>query len=586
MANVTVTNADVESTGVYAYYLRALNGRGAPLRGNNYIPIFVYRINKAFSTDGDTSINVNLAFTQPTVSPVWWTAQRVINETSSIGYDVVHNTFSASYSDGLFSWPANDGACFEHNGRLSSTTGYYISTDNSFNHYSSAIVTPSVYLVLVADINGRCYGRLGIKTEEHPFQGNLPGIQSGVTQASQDNKGTATPLFPYNTQISATPGYQYFLNHADTNKDILNNIHLLDFQDPDANTESSGGAGGGGSGEPGGDTNEDDGTPSLSAVDCGLLTIFNPNNAQLKSLGAFLWSDKFDLNSFKKLFNNPFDSIFGLSIIPVQPQSSGNQNVFFGNIDTGVSMPVVKSQWVSVDMGTLDLSEIYNSALDYEPTTAVSIYLPYIGMRQLNTVDVMASSIHLIYKFDVLTGSVIAQLYVNHDKRDNTAGDFSKWTKNQGFLYSFAGQCAVSIPLSSQSFTNIIQAAINSVGIAAGAISTIATGNPALGVAALSVGTANIGIQASGSVVQRSGHLSGSQALLDYQTPMLIVIRPHRAKPSKYYNYRGVPSQTTTKLSECSGYTQIADGVSVSASGATDAELNEITSLLRSGVIF
>lgn len=395
---------------------------------------------------------------------------------------------------------------------------------------------------------------------------------------------------PYGNVLIKAPNYIASEYKAEAARklaaDLIDQSDSYDPDDPDANTKTSGGAGGGGSGNPGGDTNEDDGVPSLSAVDCGLLTIFNPNNGQLKQLGRFLWSDGFNLDSFKKLFNDPFDSIFGLSIIPIQPETQGAQNVFFGNIDTGVSMPVVKSQWVSVDMGTIDLSEIYNSALDYEPTTAVSIYLPYIGMRQLNTVDVMASSMHLIYKFDVLTGSVVAQLYVNHSARNNNSGDFSRWTKNQGFLYSYAGQCAVSIPLSSQSFTNIIQAAISSVGIAAGAAATMASGNPALGVAALSVGTANIGIQSSGSVVQRSGHLSGSQALLDYQTPMLIVIRPHRAKPSKYYNYRGVPSQTTVKLSECSGYTQIADGVGVSASGATDAELNEITSLLRSGVIF
>lgn len=585
MADVSITNDDIESTGIYAYYLRGLNGRGVPLRGNNYIPIFVYRINKAFSADGYTKIQLDYNFKQPDMVPVWWTAQRVIDETSSIGYYITHNTFSESYSDGLFSWPKDDAACFEHNGQLKSLTGYYNSTINKPN-YINDLYTPSVYLVLAVDIYGRAYGKLNIKFDTHNFEGNLPGIQSGVTQASQDNKGTATNLTQYSTSINVTTDYTYLQYHADTAKDILDNIHLIDFDDPDVNTDSSGGAGGGGSGHPGGDTNEDDGMPSLSAVDCGLLTIFNPDNSQLKALGRFLWSDNFDLNSFKKLFNNPFDSIFGLSIIPVQPQSSGNQNVFFGNIDTKVSMPVVKSQWVSVDMGTLELSEIYNSALDYEPTTVVSIYLPYIGMRQLNTVDVMASSIHLIYKFDVLTGSVVAQLYVNHSSRKNTAGDFSQWTKNQGFLYSFSGQCAVSVPLSSQSFTNIIQSAIMGVGLGASGLASIKTGHAALGVAALAVGAANTGLQASGSVVQRSGHLSGSQSLLDYQTPMLIVIRPHRAKPSKYYNYRGVPSQTTVKLSECSGYTQIADGVSVSAAGATDAELNEITNLLRSGVVF
>lgn len=384
--------------------------------------------------------------------------------------------------------------------------------------------------------------------------------------------------------------YYGFLRTS-TDLNDWNNLFMPDLETPpigdsdDTDTGSpSGGGGGGGSGNVGGDTIEDDGLPDISAVSSGLMTVYQPSILQLQSLGSFLWSDSFDLNSFKKLFNDPFDSIFGLSIIPVTPATTGNRSVYFGNIDTGVSMPVVSSQWYSIDMGTVSLNEIYGSAMDYDPNTQVSIYLPFIGMRNLNTVDVMASTIHLIYKFDVLTGSCVAQLYVNHSARSNSAGDFSSWTKNQGFLYSFEGQCAVNIPLSGQDFTNTIRSAIGAVGMTASALTSMATGHAALGVAALAMGTANLGIQSNTSIVERSGHLSGSQALLDQTTPALIVIRPHRAKPSKYYALRGLPSQTYAKLSDCSGYTMIAEGQDIKASGATDSELEEITRLLEGGV--
>ena len=258
----------------------------------------------------------------------------------------------------------------------------------------------------------------------------------------------------------------------------------------------------------------------------------------------------------------------------------------FGNMDSGVSASVVANQWVSKDMGSVTLSETWKGALDYAPSTSVTIYLPFIGMRQLNVNDVMGSTLHLIYKFDVLTGSCIAQIYVNHSSQGNKNDGFS-WTKNQGLLYEFIGQCAENIPLASQDFTNTIRAAIGGVTVATGAAASIATGNPALGIAGLTVGAANLGMQASTPTVERGGHLSGSASILGYSQPFLIVERPHQCKPSRYYALRGVPSQVyTSKLSKCTGFTQITANNNLHIAGASDSELTELQNLLVSGVYF
>lgn len=369
-------------------------------------------------------------------------------------------------------------------------------------------------------------------------------------------------------------------------KEILKDSKPVDLNDPNDNGGSSKGGGGGGADDIGGDTNSDDGLPTVSALDSGLLTAYNPTEAQLQSLGRFLWSDSFDVTAFKKLFNDPFDTLFGLSIIPIKPATMGAKSIMFGNLDSGVVASVVSSQWVTKDMGSVSLNEVWKGALDYSPSTSASIYLPFIGMRQLNINDVMGSTLHLIYKFDVLTGGCIAQIYVNHNHLGNKDGGFS-WNPDQGLLYEFMGQCAVNIPLASQDFTNTIRSAVSAVGMVAGASASIATGNPVLGVATATMASANLGMQANTPTVERSGHLSGSCSLLGYYQPFLVVTRPHQCKPSRYYALRGIPSQVyTSKLSNCTGFTQITANNNIHVSGASDAELAEIQNLLVSGVYF
>lgn len=369
---------------------------------------------------------------------------------------------------------------------------------------------------------------------------------------------------------------------------------LPDPTDPNPGDGDSHGGGGGGTDDLGGDPIKDTGVPTIEATDSGLMTLYNPTVSELQALGRFLWSDGLDLNSFKKLFNDPFDTLLGLSIIPIVPPTSGTKKIMFGNLDSGVSAKVISHQFVpNVDMGSITLGEVYNGALDYSPFTTVSIYLPFIGYRELNVQDVMNSKIHLVYKFDVLTGGCIAELYVDHLKTGNKSKDNSKfkWESHSGLLASFEGQCAVNIPLASQDYTNTIRAMIGAVGMVGGAAASFATGNPALGVAALAVGSANSAMQASTPTVQRSGHLSSSNAIMANLTPFLTVTRPHQCKPSKYYKLRGVPSQIyVSKLSSLTTskhdyYLQVAEIPDIKVAGATDTEIAEIKNLLKEGVV-
>lgn len=370
---------------------------------------------------------------------------------------------------------------------------------------------------------------------------------------------------------------------------IEDNIAPYDIKDPDPNIDDSDGDK---SRTPtddiGGDTIGDDDLPTLSVMDTGLVTLYNPTVAELSSLGHFLWSDAFSVDTFKKLFSDPFDTLLGLSILPVTPTVSGRHTIYFGNIDSGVACNVVANQFLKVDMGSLTLNETYASAFDYAPSTQVDIYLPFIGSHGLNTNDVMGSTIHLIYKFDLLSGGCIAELFINHTSQGNK-GKGMKYTKNMGLAYTFTGQCSCSIPLTSNNYNGMIHSIIQSIGTVGAIGASVATGNPALGLASVATSATTIGLQANTPTVQRSGNIGSSNALLSCLTPYLSVQRAHVCKPGHFYSKRGIPSQVfVDKISSVGSgnYFQIADCADLHASGASDTELTEIKSILTSGAIW
>ena len=560
----------------YRYYIKGIHS-GA----NNYIPIFAINIPYTYASVRTEQINIRgLALSdfgvENSAEAFWKYVPKGGIPTSflEIYEDDFFTIYTPNTTDLSCSFKASDGTKLG----ATRTSRVYDVSENVIPIFGIVVITSDNEVIYSSgSLAGSSYDFLHC----HAIQGN-DSIDIIHKPISEKSKGIA--VYP---SFSVTVDARY--NTASFKQrihELLKISRIIDTKDPNPGGGDSKPGGGGGDGDIGGDTNPDDGLPTISALDSGLLTAYNPTVTELQSLGRFLWSDSFDITSFKKLFNDPFDTLLGLSVVPVKPNTSGTKSIIFGNMDSGVSAPVVANQWVEKDMGSVTLNEVWHGALDYAPSTGVTIYLPFIGMRQLNVNDVMGSSLHLIYKFDVLTGSCTAQLYVNHGSQGNKNGGFS-WNKNQGLLYEFIGQCAENIPLASQDFTNTIRAAISGVTVAAGAAASIATGNPAIGIASLAIGAANAGMQASTPTVERGGHLSGSASILGYSQPFLIVERPHQCKPSRYYALRGVPSQVyTSKLSECTGFTQITANNNLHIAGASDSELAELQNLLVSGVYF
>lgn len=360
---------------------------------------------------------------------------------------------------------------------------------------------------------------------------------------------------------TANPDLNRWYKEIIKNNDDYTEVDPTD-NDPYNPGGNSGTGGGTGNFDGTGDNVDFPSLPTLSTVDTGFITLFNPTAAQLKSLANYMWGDLFDLNTFKKIFADPMDCILGLSIVPVSVPDGGSKTVNVGNISTGITMTTAGSQYVSVDCGTLNVNEFWGAYLDYDPYTKAEIYLPYIGTHPIAVDDIMGKSVHVVYHVDILSGACTA------------------FVKCGGsVLYEFIGQCSSSIPITGNDWTNVI----NGVLSVAGAIGTmVATGGAAAPMAAGVI--ASTAVNSMKPNVEKSGSMSGTGGMLAVQTPYLILTRPRQALPKNQNKFSGYPSFITRKLSDVSGYTEI-ESIHLENIGATEQELSEIESLLKGGVI-
>lgn len=364
---------------------------------------------------------------------------------------------------------------------------------------------------------------------------------------------------------------------------MLSTFHLqgsgtqeMEYDDDNPYGEDGSSTTGGGDGTllPGGldyiDPTEIPEVPTLSAANCGFMTIYNPSVSQLQALADFMWSGAFDLDSYKKLFSDPMESIIGLAIVPVAPDIGGTKNVMFGTIDSGVNMSYVSSQYKKVNCGSVDIQKYVGCFMDYSPYTKISIYLPYIGIRDLSPDDITGGSINVTYIVDVLSGACAC--FISHSVK--------------GVLYSFNGSCISNIPLTAQNFSGAIQNAVSAVIGGVGVIAGMATGAApvtAMGAMGLLNSAANTAMN-SKPHIQRSGNLGGSAGIMSVQKPFIIIERPNLSVPSNVQHYVGQTSNLTRNLGDCSGFTMV-EYIHLHDISATSEELSEIETLLKQGVI-
>lgn len=304
--------------------------------------------------------------------------------------------------------------------------------------------------------------------------------------------------------------------------------------------------------------------PPIGVEATGFVALYNPTQSQLSSFSQYLWSNDF-IDNFKKLFANPMDAIIGLHMIYATPSRGSEAEIVCGYAHSGVMSNTVNSQYIEIDCGSIKVNRYFGNVLDYAPYTKLQLYLPFVGIVDLDTNEIMNGTLNIKYRIDVLTGSCLARLRI-------TRGDYN------AELYNFAGNCAVQLPISGGSYSGIIA---NAIGVAGSIGATIASGGA---LAPVLVGSAVSSAINSHVNVSHSGSLGSNAGALGIMKPYLIITRPKPAEADNFNEFYGKPSNKTVRLSSCSGYTRIKD-VHVDNIVATDNELSEIEKILKEGVI-
>lgn len=296
-----------------------------------------------------------------------------------------------------------------------------------------------------------------------------------------------------------------------------------------------------------------------------LFTVYNPTSSQLDALGGYLW-DSSIIAAIRDIWQEPMDGLISLQQIFVTPPTSGSHNIILGFLDSGVSSKVVSTQFVTIDCGTVSVPENKGNCTDYAPYTSLHLYLPFVGIVELDTNECMNSDISVKYKVDVYTGTCLAQISVERQED----------MPNDPILYTFSGNCSQQLPLTSGNATGVLSALV-------GAISTgisVASGG---GLSTLA-GAQLLGNSLTHEMmhVSHSGNISANAGIMGQKKPYLIIGRRHNYDANAYNSYYGFPANKTVILGNHTGFARMKSGYVKTS--AMKEEYEEIMRLLENGV--
>lgn len=313
----------------------------------------------------------------------------------------------------------------------------------------------------------------------------------------------------------------------------------------------------------------------------GLITVYHPTQQQLLSFAHWLWVTWQDA-TIDKVWNNPFDGVITLFELYCTPTDVGTKTIRSGFLDSGISSAII-SRYTEINCGSIGVPEYFGNYLDYAPYSKCHIYLPFIGMVELNVDDIVGHGVNVTYRIDEYNGSCIAIITVAKSTVVNgETVDYST------IMYQFSGNCAVELPLSGGS-----QAAIRSglIEAAAWGIGSIIGGILSAGSTLGNIGS-NLAYGASGAVrsvtsakssVQHSGSFGSSYGAMGAKKPFIVVTRPKQIQVPNYNLLYGYQAHKMVKIGSCTGYIRCHE-VHVVSPTASDEEKAEIELLLKTGV--
>ena len=239
-------------------------------------------------------------------------------------------------------------------------------------------------------------------------------------------------------------------------------------------------------------------------------------------------------------------------------------------------MPAAASRFYRIMCGSVTLKEVWGTSKDYSDIS-IHIFLPYVGMKELDPDIVVGSTLSLQCHVDIWTGDV---LYLLHTDNNDISG---KYYRQQCVPYRFTGNCASELPVGKVDNSN----AIGGVGKAiAGGMAAFAIGGTLGMAAAMYASAGSVGSGDWKPTYQSSGAVGGSTGLMDYQKPYIVIKRAVPQYPEGWKHEIGAPNYQGFTISSLSGFTVFHDVHLINMPGASKEEIDQLTrELTTEGII-
>lgn len=381
----------------------------------------------------------------------------------------------------------------------------------------------------------------------------------------------------------------------DNKNELGNEIPHPDYNDGDWGDGSNDGIRGSGNGQQTGGNfegklDQQPGLPDLpnipTGVSTGFVKMLAPTDAQIQAFCQEITDDS-ALNALKQFFtNNPLDFITSLHVVPgTYTQAQNAVKLKYGGYESDVAMIPITQEYTEIDYGELQLKEIYGSWEDYNPHTKMSIYLPYIGIKDIDVDRIQGSKLKLKYLVSASTGSILAFLTsVRVDNRNKGA---------EILVGQWAGCAKYTIPLTSVQHDAAVNAALSIVAAAVSVGAAVASAGASTAVTAASaaaigstIGNAALSGAHAGKVdVTMQGSVSGDMAFFTAPDAYIQIEAPIEGRPISYDHIIGMPSNITTDLAHqpMNNYIEFAN-IDVSGIDAPADEKQMIVDMLKGGI--
>lgn len=339
--------------------------------------------------------------------------------------------------------------------------------------------------------------------------------------------------------------------------------------------------------------------PAYTGVGC-FSTYYSLAMADVARLNNDLWTSDDDtitalIEGLRMWGTDPMQAVMSLRLYPFDVNQyvthSAKQHIVFGR----VSMPVA-SGWILennasaiLNLGWMAIKSRFNDFRDYYPYTQIKLYVPFIGMIDLNSSEVMNKKVEIQMIVDLTTGSCEVCLLAN----------------GKPLVYQ-SGNMGVEIPITLNTMAGTSQAIMQGIFEMAtsGAMGTLEQtiqyispasamtsaltgelnsinflGNESVG----DIGNIAAQITLGASTSSQTGKSSPACNMANPLVPYFVITTPSWEIPENYAHTYGKICHKSGLASTFSGFT-VCKNVDTTGITCTEMEQNMIKSLLESGV--